>query len=48
MGHYHGRDGFLTFSKAMPVLRKLDPAPSDLVKPPYRGIADWVIRFLSR
>ncbi|HEV7322043.1 MAG TPA: coniferyl aldehyde dehydrogenase [Ensifer sp.] len=48
MGHYHGRDGFLTFSKAMPVLRKYDPAPSDLVKPPYRGIADWVIRFLSR
>ncbi|WP_143348424.1 coniferyl aldehyde dehydrogenase [Ensifer adhaerens] len=48
MGHYHGRDGFRTFSEAMPVLRKLDPAPSDLVKPPYRGIADWVIRFLSR
>ncbi|MGE6784924.1 coniferyl aldehyde dehydrogenase [Ensifer adhaerens] len=48
MGHYHGREGFLTFSKAMPVLRKLDPAPSDRVKPPYRGIADWVIRFLSR
>ncbi|MGO4619514.1 coniferyl aldehyde dehydrogenase [Ensifer sp. 2YAB10] len=48
MGHYHGRDGFLTFSKAMPVLRKLEPAPSDLVKPPYKGIADWVIRFLSR
>ena len=48
MGHYHGRDGFLTFSKAMPVLRKLDPAPSDRVKPPYRGIADWVVRFLSR
>ena len=48
MGHYHGRDGFLTFSKAMPILRKYDPAPSDLVKPPYRGIADWVIRFLSR
>ncbi|HEV7307296.1 coniferyl aldehyde dehydrogenase [Ensifer sp.] len=48
MGHYHGRDGFLTFSKAMPVVRKYDPAPSDLVKPPYRGIADWVIRFLSR
>lgn len=48
MGHYHGRDGFMTFSKAMPVLKKYDPAPSDLVKPPYRGIADWMIRFLSR
>ena len=48
MGHYHGRDGFLTFSKAMPILRKYDPAPSDLVKPPYKGIPDWVIRFLSR
>lgn len=48
MGHYHGRDGFLAFSKAMSVLRKYDPAPSDLIKPPYRGLADWVIRFLAR
>lgn len=48
MGHYHGREGFLTFSKAMSVLRKFDPAPSDLIRPPYKGLPDWVIRFLAR
>jgi coniferyl-aldehyde dehydrogenase len=37
MGHYHGREGFLTFSKAMPVLRKYEPSASDLIRPPTRA-----------
>lgn len=48
MGHYHGRDGFLTFSKPMPVLTKYAPAPTDLIKPPYTGLIDRVIRFIAR
>lgn len=48
MGQYHGREGFLTFSKAMPVLRKLDPAPSDLIRPPYKGLTDRLVRFVTR
>ena len=48
MGHYHGRDGFLTFSKAMPVLTKYAPAPTDLIKPPYSGLTDRIIRFITR
>lgn len=47
MGHYHGREGFLTFSKSMPVLRKYDPAPSDLIAPPYRGMTDKLVRLIT-
>lgn len=48
MGHYHGREGFLTFSKAMPVLTKYTPASTDLIKPPYTGLTDRIIRFITR
>ncbi len=48
MGQYHGHDGFLTFSKAMPILTKYAPAPSDLIKPPYTGLTDRLIRFIAR
>ncbi|MDR6431812.1 coniferyl aldehyde dehydrogenase [Brucella pseudogrignonensis] len=48
MGHYHGRDGFLTFSKAMPVLTKYTPASTDMIKPPYTGLTDRIIRFITR
>lgn len=48
MGHYHGREGFLTFSKAMPVLTKYSPASTDLIKPPYTGLTDRIIRFITR
>ncbi|WP_141690359.1 MULTISPECIES: coniferyl aldehyde dehydrogenase [unclassified Ensifer] len=47
MGHYHGREGFLTFSKSMSVLRKYDPAPSDLITPPYKGLTDKLVRFIT-
>lgn len=48
IGHYHGRDGFLTFSKTMPVLTKYTPASTDLIKPPYTGLTDRIIRFITR
>ncbi|MCL7997040.1 coniferyl aldehyde dehydrogenase [Brucella sp. 21LCYQ03] len=48
MGHYHGHDGFLTFSKAMPVLTKYTPASTDMIKPPYAGLTDRIIRFITR
>lgn len=48
MGHYHGHDGFLTFSKAMPVLTKYTPASTDMIKPPYTGLTDRIIRFITR
>lgn len=47
MGAYHGRAGFDGMSKAMPVLWQARFAASDLLKPPYRGLADRLVRFLA-
>ncbi|MBV7468907.1 coniferyl aldehyde dehydrogenase [Aeromonas sp. sif0611] len=36
MGHYHGHEGFLTFSKAKTVLRRGRFSTGSLIHPPYR------------
>ena len=36
-GAIHGRAGFDTFSKQLPVFRQRRMAASDWIKPPYRG-----------
>lgn len=48
MGHYHGHDGFVTFSKAMPVLRQVRWTLSDRLKPPYHGLPARIIGLLRR
>ncbi|MFC5568850.1 coniferyl aldehyde dehydrogenase [Lysobacter yangpyeongensis] len=48
MGQYHGHDGFITFSKAMPVLRQSRWTLSDRLKPPYSGFPARMIRLLLR
>ena len=48
MGQYHGHDGFITFSKAMPVLRQARWTLSDKLKPPYGGFPAKLIRLLLR
>jgi coniferyl-aldehyde dehydrogenase len=48
MGHYHGREGFLTFSKQKPVLYQARFSGMALMRPPYRGIADFLVKFLTR
>jgi coniferyl-aldehyde dehydrogenase len=45
MGHYHGHEGFLTFSKARGVHVKGRFNPGRLVYPPYGG---WVQRLIQR
>jgi len=47
-GAIHGRTGFETFSKMLPVFRQARWAASDWIRPPYRGFVDRVIRFLAR
>lgn len=47
MGQYHGRAGFDAFTKAMPVLRQARFTATDLIKPPYRGKIDRMIRWLA-
>ncbi|MBB5014199.1 coniferyl aldehyde dehydrogenase [Rehaibacterium terrae] len=48
MGHYHGHAGFLAFSKPMPVFRQARFAGFDLFRPPYRGLADRLVKLLTR
>ncbi len=48
MGHYHGYEGFVTFSKMRPVFYQ---APFSAVKflwPPYGKFADWYLNFLTK
>jgi coniferyl-aldehyde dehydrogenase len=49
MGHYHGHDGFLTFSKAKAVLIKQRLNAARLIYPPYgKAIQRWVYRLFTR
>ena len=48
MGHYHGRDGFMAFSKQKPVFYQSRITGMDWFKPPYRGFADRLVKFLTR
>lgn len=47
MGHYHGREGFQTFSKAKTVLRRGKVSTAKLATPPYNGrIRKWVQKLM--
>jgi coniferyl-aldehyde dehydrogenase len=48
MGAIHGRAGFDTFSKLLPVLHQSRWAATDLLRPPYTGFVDRLVRFLAR
>jgi coniferyl-aldehyde dehydrogenase len=48
MGHYHGREGFLTFTKQKPVLYQARFSSLKMMRPPYRGVADFLLKFLTR
>ena len=48
MGAYHGHEGFLTFSKRKPVFHQARLSSMALFKPPYRGLADRLVKFLTR
>lgn len=48
MGHYHGHQGFLTFTKQKPVLYQARWSGFALLRPPYRKLADFLVRFLTR
>jgi len=48
MGHYHGKHGLQTFSKAMPVFRQAAVSSYWWIKAPYGKLADWLARWLTR
>jgi coniferyl-aldehyde dehydrogenase len=48
MGHYHGKEGFETFSKLRPVFYQARFASTKLLMPPYGKLADRLLAFLMR
>jgi acyl-CoA reductase-like NAD-dependent aldehyde dehydrogenase len=48
MGHYHGREGFETFSKKKSVFIQSPVNTVGLFKPPYGRLFDTLVRFLIR
>jgi len=48
MGHYHGHAGFLTFSKAMPVMYQSRLNGMKLFDAPYSDFAKRIVGWLSR
>jgi coniferyl-aldehyde dehydrogenase len=48
MGHYHGAEGFATFSKLRPVFYQGPVSTMRILWPPFGRLADRVLEFLSR
>jgi coniferyl-aldehyde dehydrogenase len=48
MGHYHGYEGFLTFSKLRPVFHQARWSSMRLLAPPYGKLANRLLAFLTR
>ena len=48
MGHYHGREGFETFSKLRPVFHQARFTALKYLVPPYGRFADSVLAWLTR
>ena len=48
MGHYHGKEGFETFSKLRPVFYQARFSSLKFMMPPYGRFADFMLRFLTK
>ncbi len=48
MGHYHGREGFETFSKLRPVFYQARFSPLKLMRPPFGRFADRLLAFMTK
>ena len=48
MGHYHGYEGFLTFSKLRPVFYQASFSAMKFLAPPYGRFANTMPHFLTR
>ena len=48
MGHYHGREGFMTFSKLRPVFQQGPLRAIDMLMPPYAGRPSKVLNFMLK
>lgn len=48
MGHYHGHEGFLTFSKLKPVFVQSRWSGSWMTRAPYGRMVEWLLKLMLR
>jgi coniferyl-aldehyde dehydrogenase len=48
MGHYHGHDGFKTFSKLRPIFYQARFSGMRMLWPPYGRVTDAVLKYLAK
>ncbi|MEL0637510.1 aldehyde dehydrogenase family protein [Marinomonas sp. TI.3.20] len=48
MGHYHGYEGFVTFSKMRPVFYQANISSAKLLMPPYGKLATRILNFIVK
>ena len=48
MGHYHGYEGFITFSKLRPIYYQPSFSPAKFLTPPYGKFANRMLKFLIK
>jgi coniferyl-aldehyde dehydrogenase len=48
MGHYHGWEGFQTFSQLKPVFYQSRWPATAVLRPPYGPLLEKIVAFLSR
>ena len=48
MGHYHGYEGFVTFSKLRPVFKQGSWRALNLFLPPYKGLSNSILNLMLR
>ncbi len=46
IGHYHGRDGFDTFSKLKPIFERTGPRADRFLRPPFGAIHEFLMNLL--
>ncbi|MBD2859395.1 coniferyl aldehyde dehydrogenase [Spongiibacter sp. KMU-158] len=48
MGHYHGKEGFMSFSKLRPIYYQPRWSPMEMLRPPYTNFAKKTYEFLVK
>lgn len=48
MGHYHGYEGFVTFSKMRPIFHQGPIRAMNAMLPPYKGLSSVILKLLMR
>jgi coniferyl-aldehyde dehydrogenase len=48
MGHYHGYEGFVEFSKLRPIFKQSKNPGSKMLAPPYGRTAEFMIKLMTR